>query len=54
MPVAPLMGMALSRQSLKPFHSPGLCEAVITIPAVQPCRRTAKLNSGVGLNVSNK
>ena len=29
MPVSPEMGTACARQSLKPFHSAGLCEAVI-------------------------
>ncbi len=33
MPVAPLMGTAWARVILKPFHSPGLCEAVIMIDA---------------------
>ena len=34
MPVAPLIGTALARHSLKPFHSAVLCEAVmITLPS---------------------
>ena len=36
MPVAPESGVALARQILKPFHGPGLCEAVIMMEASAP------------------
>ena len=36
--------------TLYPLYSGGLCEAVKTIPQVQPSSFTAKDNSGVGLN----
>ena len=36
MPVGPLIGMAPSRQIFMPFHSPGLCDAVIMMLASAP------------------
>ena len=36
MPVAPEIGTACARHSLKPFHSAGLCEAVIMIEPSAP------------------